>query len=317
MRLRPILPLLTLLAALAVLPAGAASASYKIGISDQRADTFLNPLYAPLHLSMARYITPWDVMSRPKDEAALIAWIANAEAAHQRILIAFQASQTPGHQRHIPSTREYTRAIQAFHRKFPEVKDVQPWNEANRCQRRVGTAILGQPICKIGRGTKAAAAYYMAARKVFRGAKISGLDVLDQANVKPTLAYIRSFLKYAHPRPTIWGFHNYSDTNRFSTKRTQALLKVTKTGQVWLTETGGIVEFGRSFPYDQKRAAKAIGCMFTIAKSNPRITRLYVYQFNGVLPHQSTFDAGLINPNNTPRPGYTVVKKRKARRCHR
>ena len=310
-------PLLTIvLASMAVLPA-AASASYKIGISDQRADTFLNPLYAPLKLSLARYITPWDAMSRPKDKAALIAWVTNAEAANQRILLAFQASQTPGHQRHIPSKAEYTKAILKVHRAFPEIKDIQPWNEANRCQRRAGNLVLGQPICKIGRGTKAAATYYMAARKVFKGAKISGLDVLDQANVKPTVAYIKSFLKYAHPRPTIWGFHNYSDTNRFSSSRTKQLLRVTKSVQVWLTETGGIVEFGHSFPYNQKRAAKALGCMFTIAKSNPRITRLYVYQFNGVLPHQSTFDAGLINPDNTKRPGYAVVQKRKAGRCHK
>src|SRR4051794_6775961 len=301
---------------LAAVPAGA-SARYKIGISDQLARTFTSPLYAPLHLSLARYITPWDVMSRPADHAKLIEWITAAEAAHQRIVVAFQASQTPGHQREIPSAAKYTKAIKAFHSAFPEIKDIQPWNEANRCQRRVGSAVLGQPICHIGRGTKAAATYYMAARRVFRGAKITGLDILDQANVNPAVAYIRSFLKYAHPRPKIWGFHNYSDTNRFSSARTKKLLKATHSGEVWLTETGGIVEFGKGFPYNQKRAAKALECMFTIAKSSRRITRLYVYQYNGVLKHQSTFDAGLINPDNTPRPGYQVVKKRKAGPCHR
>jgi len=31
----------------------------------------------------------------------------------------------------------------------------------------------------------------------------------------------------------------------------------------------------------------------------------------------TTFDAGLINPDNTKRPGYTVVQKRKAGRCHK
>ena len=312
---RPLLTIAVLAASVAVLPA-AANASYKIGISDQRADTFTNPLYAPLHLSMARYITPWDAMNRPKDKAALIAWITAAEAAHQRVLLAFQASQTPGQQRHIPSRAEYTKAILKVHRAFPEIKDIQPWNEANRCQRRAGNLVLGQPICKIGKGTKAAATYYMAARKVFRGAKISGLDVLDQANVKPTVAYIRSFLKYAHPRPTIWGFHNYSDTNRFSSSRTKALLKVTKSGQVWLTETGGIVDFGHSFPYNQKRAAKALGCMFTIAKSSSRIKRLYIYNFTAAQP-DSEFDSGLVNVDGSKRPGWTVVAQRKAGRCHK
>lgn len=310
--MRRALLFLTIAASLLAVPA--ANASYKIGISDQLARTFSNPLYAPLHLSMARYITPWDVMRRPAQKVLLNQWVTAAEAAHQRILLAFQTSQTRGQERHVPSVREYTKAIKAFHKAFPEIKDIQPWNEANRCQRRAGKAVLGQPICH---NPKAAAAYYMAARKVFRGAKISGLDVLDQANVQPAVRYIKAFLKYAHPRPTIWGFHNYSDTNRFSSSRTRALLAATKSGQVWLTETGGIVEFGHGFPYNQKRAAKALGCMFTIAKAYPRITRLYVYQFNGVLPHQSTFDAGLINPNNTRRPGYKVVQKRKAGRCHK
>ena len=86
---------------------------------------------------------------------------------------------------------------------------------------------------------------------------------------------------------------------------------------MWLTETGGIVEFGSGFPYNQKRAAKAIGCMFTLTKISHRITRLYVYQFNGKAPHTTTFDAGLINPDDTPRPGYNVVKKRKAGPCHK
>jgi hypothetical protein len=307
---------LTVVASLLALPAGA-SAKYAIGISDQLASTFSSPLYAPLHLSLARYITPWDVMKRPADKAKLIAWITAAEAAHQRIVVAFEASHTAGHQRHIPTKAEYTKAIKAFHKAFREIKDIQPWNEANRCQRSVGKAVLGQPICHLGKGSKAAATYYMAALKVFRGAKVTGLDILDQANVRPSVAYVRSFLTYAHPRPKYWGFHNYSDTNRFSQSRTKALLKATGSGEVWLTETGGIVEFGHGFPYNQKRAAKALGCMFTLAKSNRRITRLYVYQFNGVLKHQSTFDAGLINPNQTPRPGWKVVKKRKAGRCHK
>jgi hypothetical protein len=160
----------------------------------------------------------------------------------------------------------------------------------------------------------------MAARKVFgSGAKVTGLDILDAANIKCkqmycALKYIRTFMKYAKPRPKYWGLHNYADTNRFDTKRTKAILKATKSGDIWLTETGGIVSLGKNFPYSTSRAAKAIGCMFTLAKSNRRITRLYVYSFFGI-KKGTLFDAGLINPNGTKRPGYDVMKKRKARRC--
>lgn len=311
--MRRILLPVVLLGLLAV-PSGASAATYKVGISDQLAQTFVNPLYKPLKLTMARYVTPWDVMSSVPYSNALKNWTDHARAAGQRVLIAFEASHTPGQERKAPSVAEYTNAIKAFKAAYPWVKDIQAWNEVNRCQytNEVGF-VLGQPICH---NPKRAAQYYMAANKVFKGAKVTGLDILDQANVKPAVRYIKSFLKYAKPKPKYWGFHNYSDTNRFSNKRTKALLKATKSGDVWLTETGGIVSLGKSFPYSTKRAAKALGCMFSLAKSNKRITRLYVYQFHGIKKGK-LFDAGLINPNNTKRPGYDVVRKRKAGRCHK
>ena len=88
-------------------------------------------------------------------------------------------------------------------------------------------------------------------------------------------------------------------------------------GKVWLTETGGLVKLGRSFPRSTTRAAKALGCMFTLAKSNSRIQRLYVYQFNPAFSASDDFDAGLINPDGSKRPGYAVVQAKKARSCHK
>ena len=312
---RYLLPIL-LLSAVVALPAtaGARRATYKVGISDQSAATFVHPLFPALRTTMARYVTPWDVMSRVSDRNDLINWTDHARAANQRMLISFEASHTPGQQRKIPSVKAYTRAIRAFHKAFPDVKDIQAWNEVNRCQVVTATGyVTGQPICH---KPKKAAQYYMAARKVFRGAKLTGLDILDQAKVGSAVRYVKKFLRYAKPRPKYWGFHNYSDTNRFSGSRTKALLKATRSGEVWLTETGGIVSLGGGFPYNTKRAAKAIGCMFTLAKSSRRITRLYVYEFFGN-KRSTNFDAGLINANGTKRPGYDVVRKRKARRCHK
>jgi hypothetical protein len=305
------LPLVLLVACAA---APAAGAKVAVGISDQQASTFTNPLYAPLNLTIARYITSYDVMSDGYYHSKLDEWLTAAQAAHQRILIAFEHSYKKGRQRHAPTAAEYTRAITAFHAAYPEIVEIQPWNEANRCQRELSDGnVIGQPICH---NPKRAAQYYMAARGVFKGAKITGLDVLDQNNVNPSVAYVRQFLKYAKPRPRYWGFHNYSDTNRFSTKRTQALLKATRSGQVWLTETGGIVQFGSSFPYNTHRAARAVGCMFTLAKQNRRISRLYVYQFNGA-PKGFSFDAGIVNVDGTARPSWTVVKQRTARACRK
>ena len=58
--------------------------------------------------------------------------------------------------------------------------------------------------------------------------------------------------------------------------------------------------------------------MFTLAKTNSRIkraVRLPVQRAAG--PATAFFDAGLINPDGSPRPGYDVVKSRKARSCHK
>jgi len=151
---------------------------------------------------------------------------------------------------------------------------------------------------------------------LFAGKHIVALDILDQANVNPALSYIRKFrtaVRKQHiPAPKIWGLHPYSDINRFSTSRTKKMLKaIGPKGEVWLTEASGIVAFGGGFPFNVKRAAAANKCMFTIAKLNRRIKRLYVFGWGA----GGTFDSGLINADGTIRPGYTVVQKRQAARC--
>jgi hypothetical protein len=313
---------LLLLACLALPLSGQAANHFKTGVSDQVPNSFKSPLFQPLGFSAARYITPYDVMDLPAgspDRVALGQWIANS--AGQDLLVSFEHSHTRGRERHVPSVAEYTKAIKLFLRAYPKVKSISPWNEADRCQRKVGSGAnafyVGQPICH---NPKRAADYYKATRTacrvLHRRCTIVALDILDQNNVKAAVSYVKKFQRYAKPFPTVWGIHNYSDTNRFSTKRTKALLKATRRGQVWLTETGGIVKFGKSFPFSPTRAARALRCMFTIAKSNSRIKRLYIYNFSAAQP-ESDFDAGLINPDGSKRPGWNVVKKRQSGRCHK
>ncbi len=313
MRRTPLI-IAALTAALAV-PAGAQAAS--VGISDQQPGTFTNPQYAPLKMREARYITPYDVMDNAQERADLDAWIKAARAAHQKILVSFEHSYQGSKAKKLPSVSAYTKELKKFKKAYPSVKEISPWNEVNRKIFPVGDgSYQGQPTYK---SPKRVAQYYMASRKVFKGSKytIVGVDLLDQQSVKSTVRYLKSFLRYAKPRPKVIGLHNYSDTNRFSGSRTKAILGAFS-GKVWLTETGGIVKLGTSFSYSLSRASKALGCMFTLAKSNKRIQRLYVYQFNPAAdPQTARFDAGLINPDGSTRPGYAVVQKRKAARCHK
>jgi hypothetical protein len=310
MRRRLLLPLAALIAMLAVPATGHA---YTLGVSDQQASTFTNPLFDALKFRAARYIAPYDVMSSPADLAAMQAWIAGAQAKNQRVLIHFERSHRSGRQRRLPSVAEYRREITKFHTAFPTVREIGVWNEANRCQSR--SRVAGQPTC--GKEQRLAS-YFKAARSVFNqpGTRIVALDVLDEQNVNRTVNTIRRFRRFAGSRATILGFHNYSDTNRFSTTRTRRVLSAWR-GQVWLTETGGIVKLGRSFRTSTSRAARALGCMFSLAKSNSRIARLYVYQFNPAQSASDDFDAGLINRDGTRRPGYRIVQRKQARSCRR
>ena len=77
---RLLFPIAILIAAFAV---PTAAGALTVGVSDQQASTFSNPLFKPLKFKAARYITPYDVMESPNDKAALDAWVAGARAQHQ------------------------------------------------------------------------------------------------------------------------------------------------------------------------------------------------------------------------------------------
>lgn len=302
--------LLTIAGLAAALPSGASAASY--GISDQQASTFNNPLYKPLKLKLARYVAPYDVVSDPVQLQRFAAWYVGALGAGQRILVSFEHSRTAGKEQTLPTTGQFSTAMKAFKRLFPRVKEINTWNEVNRCQ--VGGRTEGQPrgICRGASGAKVLNRYYGVTRKVFKGSKIVALNVLDEQNPAPAIKYIKAFKKVAKPTPKYWGIHNYSDTNRFSQSRTKRIIRaIGPKGEIWLLETGGQLKLGSKTPGEAK-AAKALKCMFKIAKIK-RVKRVYIYQFNGAAP-DAAFDAGLIGFDGTSkRQGYEVVRKRSSK----
>ncbi len=301
------------LAAAALVPASASAVT--VGISDQQAGTFTNPLYAPLKLKVARYIAPYDVLSEPAEKRKLDSWIHNAKLAKQTMLISFEHSRTSTKYNKAPSVATYTKALKAFKKKYGSKFDISPWNEVNVCQ--APGRMEGQPakICKSATGPKLVAQYYSAAKSVFKGRKIVAIDILDGFNVGGAVSYLRKFKKYVKGTPKYWGIHNYSDTNRGSTSRTSRLIKEinNRKAEIWLTETGGQLKL-RGVVAGETKAANALKCMFSMPKKFKQITRLYIYQFNGA-DASNDFDAGLISPDNTTRTGYNVVKKRTSATC--
>lgn len=309
------LPLLTTLAAVAAVAMPASAGAVTYGISDQQASTFSNPLYKPLKLKEARYVAPWDTVFDATQRGRLDAWYAAASAAGQRLLVSFEHSRTPGAENSVPTVEQYEAATKLFHERYPLFKDINTWNEVNACQKAGQTERQPLGICKPSKA-KLLVQYWASNKRVFKGAKIIPLDVLDDKNPGAAIKYIKAFKKVMPSTPKIWGVHNYSDTNRRSSSRTKKILDaIGPKGEVWLLETGGQLNVQPgSFSQKEKGAARALNCMFSIAKKYPRIKKVFIYQFNGSAPG-AKFDAGLINTDNTPRPGWTVVKKRQAKAC--
>jgi PKD repeat protein len=268
-----------------------------IGISDNQAGTFEDPNFQVLKLRYARLVTPWNsIFTEPE---RLDAWLQAARSHGVRPLVSFEHTRgqaCPGRHCAGPSASQYRRAWNAFHRKYPWVRDVSPWNEVNSAT---------QPT---GKRPKLAATYYNVVRSRCRGCTIVAADLLDASNIR---RYVAAFLAKAKGKPRLWGLHNYTDTNRFRSRGTNALLQTVK-GTVWLTETGGVVRFVTqkgvvALPKSESRARKAMDYMFRLAEANAkRIKRIYVYQWK-VNNLFDRFDAGVVRPDGTPRPSYNVL----------
>jgi hypothetical protein len=290
--------------ALAAKPRAHASASFLTGVGDEQLTMFTDPLWQQLHTKIARYIAPYDAAVRGDELARARAWIRAAEAAHQEVLLAFYHSEhTPTK---LPSVATYQKDVAKFVKEFPHVRQYQSWDEANRGNIK---HVLASP------SASSAAKYYQALKRVCKGCTVVGLDVLDAATIHATLRYIgefkREIVRLHTVMPSIWGLHNYSDINRLESWRTRELIKAFG-GQVWLTETGGIVQFKPSFTNSHgsglTRAAKVLKFMFAVAAAHPQIKRLYIYDWSGGTS-STRFDAGLTNAHGQPRPGYVVVCK--------
>jgi hypothetical protein len=291
-------------ALLLVAPA-AEAANPVVGIADQKVSTFTSARFKSLHVKRSRYVVPWNVALVASERDRFNTWYRAArKAGVKSVMVAFSASRgsrCPARPCSLPSTRSYTRAFRAFRRHYKGIRTIQPWNEANSPT---------QPTGPWRKGARAAARYFNIVKRYCKRCTVTAADVLDLS--KRTMArWVHQFKRYTRYRTTLWGLHNYTDTNKRS-GLTRAFLRMVR-GKVWLTETGGIVRFQEAsgkvrFRFSERRAATATKRMFSLArKYRKRITRLYVYQwsidFSG-----NRFDAGLVRADGSPRPAYYVVR---------
>jgi hypothetical protein len=306
MAFRKMLPL-TLLVALVLVPS--AEAKYRVGVGDQNASMFDSARWQSLKLKRTRVIVPWDWSKNSSEAAYFTDYMNRARAARQQVLVSFTAHTgcfngtrySKSKACRAPSAKAYRSSFRKFDNLFPWVKTYSAWNEINH---------VSQPTFK---KPGLAVRYYDVLRKDARKRKfkVMAADMLDTSNMA---GYLRSFMRKAKGSPRLWGLHNYQDVNYRTSKDTRLMLALVP-GEVWLTETGGITKFGR-LKYSPSRAANRTKWMFKLANRydsrqrglRSKITQLYVYQWWGA-PRGARFDAGLVNPDGSPRKAYSVFAK--------
>jgi hypothetical protein len=298
-RRHPLLPALLALACLLLaLPAAAQAARVPpvVGIADQKAATFDDPRFRALGIRHVRRAVAWDALRSPWQVRELDAWLASARAAGAEPLITFGRSRVVGRSRALPTTAQYAAAVRAFRARYPWVRTFSTWNEANFC---------GELTC---RKPQLVASFYRALKASCRGCTVLAADLLDTPNA---VAWTKAFTRAARVRPRHWGLHNYISANRFDVERTRQILKATR-GQLWLTETGGLVArrngSGIRLRQGAQHAARVTRFIFgRLTGLSPRVSRVYVYHW-GSTSRRDTWDSALIGPDGAPRPAYGVLK---------
>jgi hypothetical protein len=309
MRKALILPIALIFVSLVAAPA---PASVRVGLSEQSDRMFGDANWQALKLKRVRYIVSWDYAKHANEVSETATFMNAAHAASQEVLVTFSARRgcfvnnkySRSSACRAPSAAAYRSAVNGFRKSFPFAKTFAPWNEVNH---------VSQPTY---RKPALAVRYYNALRGVCKGCKVMAADVLDSSDVA---TYLRGFLRASKGKGRIWGLHNYKDVNRRQSKGVTTVLR-TVPGEVWLTETGGIVNFGKDFPRSESRAASRTKYMFQLAAKydsrrkglRSKLGRLYVYRYYGE-PATARFDAGLVNENGSLRPSYTQFKKYAAR----
>lgn len=262
-----------------------------IGIGEQNAGMFAAPAFKGLNVEHVRLVVSYDATKVKFERELVDAWLKGAEQDGAEPFVTFGHSRVKP--KKLPTAEEYRSAVQAFRKRYPQVKVFAAWNEINH---------NSQPTYK---NPKRAAEYYNVLAEECSDCTVLAGDVLDQPGM---VSYVRRYKKALKGEPTTWGLHNYADANRFRTGGLDDLIKEVK-GDIWLTETGGLVEFGRNFPRDEKRADKAVKYVLDLAAKTKRVKRVYLYNWTGTEPG-ARFDAGLVGPDGqTPRPAYATVKK--------
>ena len=245
-------------------PAPASAAGFQFGLADYEPATFSDPRVAQLGIHIARDVVPWNVVSSPRDLAAVTAWLAAVKKAGITPMITFQHAD--GNDR-APTQAQFLKDFLRFRALFPWVTEFCPWDEATHA---------GQPTA---RRPRLAAAVLQRDGLALPRLQVTAPDTLDaDGNIE---AWIGQFLRTARPYPRVWPLNPYISVATDNPRPIRRLLAYVH-GQVWFCEVGGIVWWrfhGRLIYHGEAYAVKSTKNIFRLASLSPRITRVYYYHW--------------------------------------
>lgn len=284
MRRTLILPALLLCVLMA--PA-VASARPTYGMGDQNPTSYEDQRLLGMHkLKTARYAVPWDWYKDSTQTTLLNWWMSRVKAAHLQPLISFNRNWHASGRKKIPSLSQYKHGFKLFRQRFPYVKDFSAWNEPNAPE---------QPFFK---KPAKAATFFNALRSACKKCRIVAADINDSKNMVP---WMRTYKRHVR-KAKYWGLHNYKDTSSRNTRGTTRVFVGMVRGQVWLTETGGLINRG-----GLKGQAKSVKRVFALTHQLKRIKRVYFYQWRGV--RKSHWDSAFLSPTGKKRPAFYTLKR--------
>ncbi len=295
-----------------------ARSSIKVGIADQSPAMFDSPSFQALKIKRTRYFVPADVMQDSAERERARAFVEAARAAGVSTFLHISTADLRDKRGKVVSTSAYRRNVSRFVVYFRKlgVKEFGAWNEVNHKTQETWN--------RVGNAVSYYKSMYRAVRQRCSTCTVVGLDVLDQVGVERYIASFYGRLDSTwRKRLKVVGIHNYSDVNRNRSRGTSKIIRTVrrynKRTKFWFTETGALASFGAAFPYSESRQASRIRNMFTYASRyrTQGVQRVYSYNWFGIENGTSCgkrcrFDAGLVDPDGSVRPVYSVFKSKLA-----
>lgn len=102
-----------------------------IGIGDNSPAMFADPNYQSLHTTISRKFVAWDFYKHPSEVEDLDSWVAAANASGVEQLITFGALMARPSSYRLISVPEYLNTLNILLARYPTVRTISPWNEAN------------------------------------------------------------------------------------------------------------------------------------------------------------------------------------------